>query len=85
MNQPYHFKVLYEKSHDGSYRAWAPALPACQARGDSMPQARSRIQEAIRCYCLNMLENGAAIPQASPGQPAIVDEMQIHLNVGQTG
>lgn len=79
MDQPYRFKVLYEKCHDGSYRAWVPALPACQASGSSMAQTRSRITEAVRCYCLNMLENGATIPRTPPGQPAVVDEIQINL------
>jgi predicted RNase H-like HicB family nuclease len=82
MNQSYYFKVLYEKSRNGGYRAWVPALPACQASGASMTQTRSRIAEAIRCYCLNMLENGAAIPQTLPGQPTIVDEIQISLSAG---
>lgn len=80
MDQPYHFKVLYEKCPDGSFRAWVPTLPACQASGTSMPQTRLRIAEAIRCYCLNMLENGAVIPRTPPGQPAIVDEIQISLS-----
>lgn len=79
MNHQYQFKVLYEKLHDGSYRACVPALPACQASGFSMAQTRARIEEAIRCYCLNMLENGATIPQTPPGLPAVVHEIQINL------
>jgi len=80
MNHQYQFKVLYEKLHDGSYRAWVPVLPACQASGSSMAQTQARIQEAIRCYCLNMLENGATIPQTSPGLPTVVQEIQINLS-----
>ena len=79
MNRKAYFKVLFEQDHDGSFNAWAPALPACQASGASMPQARERIAEAIRCYCLNMLENGAAIPETTPGRPTVVDEVQISL------
>jgi len=78
-NDQYHFKVLYEKLRDGSYRAWVPALPACQASGSSMPQAQARIEEAIRCYCVNMLENGATVPQNAPGLPAVVHEVQVSL------
>ena len=48
MNQQYHFKVMYEKLHDGSFRAWVPSLPACQASGSTLIQAQARIQEAIR-------------------------------------
>jgi predicted RNase H-like HicB family nuclease len=80
MDQTYHFKVVYEELHNGSYRAWAPALPACQASGSSMAQVRTRIKEAIHCYCLNMLENGAAPPRTPPGLPTVVDEIQINLH-----
>ena len=80
MNHKYHFKVLYERLHDGSYQAWVPTLPACQASGSSMTQTQDRIEEAIRCYCLNMLENGATIPQTLPGLPAVVHEVQINLS-----
>ena len=80
MNQQYHFKVLYEKLHDGSYQAWVPALPACQASGSSMAQTQAHIQEAIRCYCLNMLENGAAVPQTALGLPTVVHEVQVNLS-----
>jgi predicted RNase H-like HicB family nuclease len=81
VNDQYHFKVLYERLHDGSYQAWVPALPACQASGSSIGQARSRVEEAIRCYCLNMLEHGAAVPASPPGQPAVVDEIQVNLGI----
>jgi predicted RNase H-like HicB family nuclease len=80
MNNQYHFKVLFEQCQDGTFRAWAPSLPACQASGTSMAQARAHIQEAIRCYCLNMLENGAYIPQNPPGLPSVVDEIQIQVS-----
>lgn len=79
MKQQYQFKVLYEKLHEGNYQAWVPVLPACRASGTSMTQAQARIEEAVRCYCLNMLENGAAIPQTLPGLPAVVHEIQINL------
>jgi predicted RNase H-like HicB family nuclease len=79
-NYQYHFKVFYEKLRDGSYRAWVPTLPACQASGSSMPQAQARIEEAIRCYCVNMLENGATVPQTAAGLPAVVHEIQVSLD-----
>ena len=79
MKQEYSFKVLFEQKADGSYKAWAPALPACQASGASMREVRSHIEEAIRCYCLNMTENGARIPQQEKGLPAIVDEMKVSI------
>jgi len=79
MDQQVQFKVLYEKLGDGSYQAWVPALPACQASGSSLAQAQARVEEAIRCYCLTMIEHGAAIPQTSPGLPAVVHEVQVSL------
>jgi predicted RNase H-like HicB family nuclease len=84
MQKQYHFKVLYQELHDGSYQAWVPALPACQATGTSMAQVQARIQEAARCYCLTMLQHGAAVPQASPYLPATVDELQVSLGAANT-
>jgi predicted RNase H-like HicB family nuclease len=80
MNESYHFKVLYEKLHDGSFQAWVPVLPACRASGTSISQAQARIEEAIHCYCLNMLEHGATIPQNPAGLPAMVSEIQVSLS-----
>lgn len=82
MESQYRFKVLFEQCQDGSFQAWAPALPACRAKGASMPQVRHRIAEAIRCYCLNMMENGAAVPQNPPGQAVVVDEIQVSVTAG---
>jgi predicted RNase H-like HicB family nuclease len=79
MQEQFRFKVLYQELHDGSYQAWVPALPACQATGTSLAQAQDRIQEAARCYCLTMLQHGAAVPQDSPCLPAMVDELQVSL------
>lgn len=79
MKEPVHFKVVYEQHTDGSYQAWVPALPACQAQGASMSQVKERIEEAVYCYCLNMQEHGAPIPHTKPGASVIVDEIQLHL------
>ena len=80
MSSKYHFKVLYEEQHDGSYHAWVPMLPACQASGSSLTQAQTRIEQAIECYCLNMVEHGASIPQNQPGRSTYVDEVQVCLS-----
>jgi predicted RNase H-like HicB family nuclease len=80
MQKQYHFKVLYQKLHDGNYQAWVPALPACQATGTTLAQVQDRIQEAARCYCLTMLQHGAAVPQAASYLPAAVDELHVSLD-----
>jgi predicted RNase H-like HicB family nuclease len=79
MKDEYIFKVLFERADDGSYLASVPILPSCYAIGPSLETTRQRIAEAIRCYCLNQLELGEAIPQKRTSLPVMVDEVKVRL------
>jgi predicted RNase H-like HicB family nuclease len=79
MKDEYIFKVLFERADDGGYMASVPILPSCYATGPSLETARQRIAEAIRCYCLNQLELGEAIPQKRTSLPVMVDEVKVRL------
>jgi len=79
MKDEYIFKVLFERADDGGYVASVPILPSCYATGPSLETARQRIAEAIRCYCLNQLELGEAIPQKRTSLPVMVDEVKVCL------
>jgi predicted RNase H-like HicB family nuclease len=37
-----------------AYRAWCPALPGCEVYGETLTEARSKIQDAIRGYASNL-------------------------------
>lgn len=43
-------KVVLEKSEDGGYTVYVPALPGCISEGDTIDQAMENITEAIELY-----------------------------------
>ncbi len=77
MSKTYRFDVVIQQTCDGQYLAAIPVLPACISVGKTVEEARHKVVEAARCYCWNMLENGAAIPQVV-GQP-LVNQVSIQL------
>ena len=44
------FKVVLEKSDEGGYTAYVPALPGCISEGDSEEEALANIKETIELY-----------------------------------
>ncbi|AFV77094.1 type II toxin-antitoxin system HicB family antitoxin [Thermus oshimai] len=44
------FKVVLEKSEDGGYTVYVPALPGCISEGDTLEEALANIREAIALY-----------------------------------
>jgi predicted RNase H-like HicB family nuclease len=43
-------KVVLEKSNDGGYTVYVPALPGCISEGDTIEEALANIKEAIELY-----------------------------------
>lgn len=43
-------KIILEKSEDGGYTVFVPALPGCISEGDSVDEAIANIKEAIELY-----------------------------------
>lgn len=48
---------------DGSYHAYVPALPELHTCGETIPEARFMVQEALELVILSRLEEGEEIPQ----------------------
>lgn len=79
MPATYQFEVLIKQTQDGQYLAAIPILPGCFSTGKTEQEAAKKATAAAKCYCWNMLENGAAIPQIASGAPAIVKEISVQL------
>jgi predicted RNase H-like HicB family nuclease len=79
MSATYQFEVLIKQTEEGQYLAAVPILPGCFSTGNTEQEATQKAISAARCYCWNMLENGAPIPQIVSGAPAIVKEISIQL------
>jgi predicted RNase H-like HicB family nuclease len=55
-------KVVLEKSDDGGYTVYVPALPGCISEGDTIDQAMENITEAIELY-MEPIEDDIVAPQ----------------------
>lgn len=60
----YKFTVIFEpeKGEKDVYNARVPALPGCLSFGESLPEARYNIKEAIELYLSSLLEEDKLIP-----------------------
>ena len=79
MHETYHFEVVIKQTDQGQYLASIPVLPGCFGSGQTWEEAKDRIVAAARCYCLNMLENGASVPQIVSTAPSIIKDISINL------
>lgn len=79
MSGTYQFDVMIKQTYEGEYLAAIPVLPGCISTGKTADEARNKVVEAARCYCWNMLENGASIPQVVAGQPTV---RQVSIRLG---
>ena len=60
------FKAVFERDADGGYSVFAPTLPGCASQGDSLPEARANIEEAIELYLWSLRVEGVTIPESDP-------------------
>lgn len=54
--------VIMVQSEDGQFRAYAPALEGCEARGDTPREARERLLQAVYIRLKEMLTDGQTPP-----------------------
>ncbi len=43
-------RIVFERSGEGGYTVFVPALPGCISEGDTLEEARQNIREAIALY-----------------------------------
>ncbi len=61
------YAVIIEPA-GSNYSAYVPDLPGCAATGATVPQAKSRIREAIVLHLEGLREDGIPFPEArTPG------------------
>ncbi len=58
----YNFTVFFEPAAEGGYIVTCPALPGLVTEGDSLREARSMAQDAIRAYLESLRKDGEPIP-----------------------
>ena len=61
-NGTYTFTMLFEPAEEGGYVVTCPALPGLVTEGDTMEEARSMAEDALRLYLETLIEDGMPIP-----------------------
>ena len=56
------YMVIYEADPDGGFVASVPALPGCYSQGDTMPEVKRNITEAIELYLETLQDEHKDIP-----------------------
>lgn len=59
----YTFRTIIEPDENGTFHAYAPALPGCHTWGETLAETRKNMREAILVYLESMREDGEIIPQ----------------------
>lgn len=58
----YRYTVLYEPVSEGGYNVIVPAFPEICTCGDTLDEARSMAQDAIKCVIESMQKDHQPIP-----------------------
>jgi Uncharacterized conserved protein len=58
----YSYTVLFEPAEEGGFTVTCPALPGLVTEGDTLEEARSMAQDAIRCYIESLRKDHLPIP-----------------------
>ncbi len=67
----YQYTVLFEPQ-DGGFNVIVPAIPEICTFGETMGEARTAAEDAIRCYLESAIKHGEQIPaDAEPSQERI--------------
>ena len=61
-NGSYTFTMLFEPAEEGGYVVTCPALPGLVTEGNTMEEARSMAEDALRLYLETLIEDGMPIP-----------------------
>ena len=59
------YAVVYERTVDGGWAAFAPDLPGVVASADSRAEAERRMAEAIQIHLNELAARGRAVPEPS--------------------
>ena len=61
-NGTYTFTMLFEPAEEGGFVVTCPALPGLVTEGDTLEEARSMAEDALRLYLETLIEDGMPIP-----------------------
>jgi antitoxin HicB len=72
----YSYTVLFEPAEEGGFVVTCPALPGLVTEGDTIEEARTMAQDAIRAYIESLRKEHMPIP---PGKPPVKEQIRVLL------
>ena len=69
--------VILEKTTEGGYSAYLPALPGCVATGDSLANIKNTIREAVEFHLEGMRLENLPIPEDFDGEYDLAFKMDV--------
>ena len=58
----YTYTAVFEPAEEGGYVVTVPMLPGLHTEGDTLEEARTMAEDAIRCYIETLQQIGEEIP-----------------------
>ena len=65
----YSYTVLFEPAREGGYVVTCPALPGLVTEGDTLEEARTMAEDAIRAYLESLRKDHEEIPADIDDEP----------------
>ncbi|MCI0697386.1 type II toxin-antitoxin system HicB family antitoxin [candidate division KSB1 bacterium] len=59
----YNYTVFFEPLEEGGYNVVVPAIPEICTFGETLEEARTMAEDAIRCYLESAIQLGEEIPR----------------------
>lgn len=73
------YDVIFEEQEEGGYTVTVPSLPGCVSEGDTFEEAKANIEDAIKLYLEDLVEDGEEIP--SHKKSVFLGQIEVNLNV----
>lgn len=72
----YNYTVIYEPTAEGGFNVVFPAIPEICTFGETIEEAKTMAEDALRCYLESALEANETIPEDK--EPAI-DRLAVQI------
>jgi len=69
-----YYTAVFERAGSGGYGVFFPDLDGCTSAGGTIEEAARNAEEALRAHVELMLEDGEALPEATPPERIKVDD-----------
>jgi antitoxin HicB len=81
-HEEYNYTVLFEPAEEGGYVVKCPALPGLVTEGDTLEEARTMAEDAVRAYIESLRKDGLPIPEDKKlSLDPIKEEVRVVLEV----